>query len=197
MNKKRTSFLSIGIPSMCVIFSVLCLVILALLTLGTSRQDLQTSRLSLDQTTAYYTACSTATQQYSQISDFITSALTDSSEKKDYLSRMSSIQEKFPDLANLTWTKDTQVLSFTVAFTDTQAVYIEISAPYPSGSSGSGKDFTPEILTWKTITTASWTPDTRQPVFTGNDTKNSKNKEQERKQKKSQTKQKRKQQTSQ
>ena len=55
MNKKRTSFLSIGIPSMCVIFSVLCLVILALLTLGTSRQDLQTSRLSLDQTTAYYT----------------------------------------------------------------------------------------------------------------------------------------------
>ena len=82
MNKKRTSFLSIGIPSMCVIFSVLCLVILALLTLGTSRQDLQTSRLSLDQTTAYYTACSTATQQYSQISDFITSALTDSSEKK-------------------------------------------------------------------------------------------------------------------
>lgn len=171
MNKKRTSFLSIGIPSMCVIFSVLCLVILALLTLGTSRQDLQTSRLSLDQTTAYYTACSTATQQYSQISDFITSVLTDSSEKKDYLSRMSSIQEEFPDLANLTWTEDTQVLSFTVAFTDTQAVYVEISAPYPSGSSGSGKDFTPEILTWKTITTASWTPDTRQPVFTGNDTK--------------------------
>lgn len=33
---------------MCVIFSVLCLVILALLTLGTSRQALQTSRLSLD-----------------------------------------------------------------------------------------------------------------------------------------------------
>ena len=84
---------------------------------------------------------------------------------------MSSIQEEFPDLANLTWTEDTQVLSFTVAFTDTQAVYVEISAPYPSGSSGSGKDFTPEIMTWKTITTASWTPDTRQPVFTGNDTK--------------------------
>ncbi len=121
-HKTQSSFFSIGIPSMCVIFSVLCLVILALLTLGTSRQDLQTSRLSLDQTTAYYTACSTATQQYSQISDFITSALTDSSEKKDYLSRMSSIQEEFPDLANLTWTEDTQVLSFTVAFTDTQAV---------------------------------------------------------------------------
>ena len=45
MNKNRTSFLSVGIPSMCTIFSVLCLVILALLTLNTSEQDLQTSRL--------------------------------------------------------------------------------------------------------------------------------------------------------
>jgi hypothetical protein len=31
-------------------------------------------------------------------------------------------------------------------------------------------EFSPEILTWKTITTADWTPDTRQPVFTGGNT---------------------------
>ena len=49
MNKNRTSFLSVGIPSMCTIFSVLCLVILALLTLNTSEQDLQTSRIALEQ----------------------------------------------------------------------------------------------------------------------------------------------------
>ena len=52
MNKKKNSFLSIGIPSMCMIFSVLCQIILALLTLGTSKQDLQTSQMTLDQTTA-------------------------------------------------------------------------------------------------------------------------------------------------
>ena len=64
MNKRRTVFLSSGLPSMFVIFSILCMVILSLLALGTSRQDLQTSQLSLDQTTAYYKACSAATAQY-------------------------------------------------------------------------------------------------------------------------------------
>ena len=43
---------------------------------------------------------------------------------------------------------------------------IEISIPYAAGQS----DLTPEILTWKTITTADWNPDTRQPVYKG-DTK--------------------------
>ena len=66
MNKNRTSFLSVGIPSMCTIFSVLCLVILALLTLNTSEQDLQTSRIALEQTTAYYTACSAASSKYQE-----------------------------------------------------------------------------------------------------------------------------------
>ena len=70
MNKKRTSFLSTGIPSMCTIFSVLCLVVLSLLTLNTSRQDLKTSKLTLEQTTAYYTACSTASEEYQKLTDY-------------------------------------------------------------------------------------------------------------------------------
>ena len=37
MNKRRTVFLSSGLPSMFVIFSILCMVILSLLALGTSR----------------------------------------------------------------------------------------------------------------------------------------------------------------
>lgn len=166
MSKKRTSFLSIGIPSMCVIFSVLCLVILALLTLGTSRQDLQTSRLSLEQTTAYYTACSTATQQYNELADFLQSAAADATDKRDYLSKVNSVCEKFPDFTDLTWTADTQTLSFSVAFTEKQAIYIEVNASYPSAGSRHKTDFTPEILTWKTISTADWAPDTRQHVYT-------------------------------
>ena len=70
MNKNRTSFLSVGIPSMCTIFSVLCLVILALLTLNTSEQDLQTSRIALEQTTAYYTACSAASSKYQELTAY-------------------------------------------------------------------------------------------------------------------------------
>lgn len=163
--KRRTSFLSMGIPSMCMIFSVLCLVILALLTLGTSRQDLQSSRLALEQTTAYYTACSTATQQYDRLTEFITSAATDSNGKKEYLSRMTSVQKNFPDITDLIWNKNTQTLSYSVDFTDTQAIYIEINAAY--FSNGNQTAVTPAISIWKTISTADWNPDTRQPVYKG------------------------------
>lgn len=163
MNKKRSSFLSIGIPSMCTIFAVLCLVILALLTLGTSRQDLQTSRLTLDQTTAYYTACRNATNEYHELTAYAQEAFTGSKDQTAFNKKMSSITVQYPDAA---WNQTEQILSFTVKCTDEQSLSIEISIPYAPGQS----DLTPEILTWKTITTADWNPDTRQPVYKG-DTK--------------------------
>ncbi len=194
MSKKRSSFLSMGIPSMCIIFSVLCLVILSLLTLGTSRQDLQTSQLTLDQTTAYYEACSSAAQKYQEVAAYAENAFTDSQTSQDYDSKMASITEEYPDV---TWDSQTQILSFTVDSSDEQAIYIEIKFPYKKAfpdtsrastsslksdsgvssksasntSSDSVPDsLTPEILTWKTISTADWNPDTKQPVYKG-DTK--------------------------
>ena len=194
MSKKRSSFLSMGIPSMCIIFSVLCLVILSLLTLGTSRQDLQISQLTLDQTTAYYEACSSATQKYQEVADYAKKAFKDSQTSQDYDSKMASIVEQYPDVI---WDSQIQILSFTVDFSDEQAIYIEIKFPYkaafldmsgtstsspksdsdtssksaPDTSSDSDSDnLTPELLTWKTISTANWNPDTRQPVYKG-DTK--------------------------
>lgn len=164
MNKKKNSFLSIGIPSMCMIFSVLCLVILALLALGTSRQNLRTSQLTLDQTTAYYTACSAASEEYKKLADYAVNTLENSNDQKDYNTQMATITQKYPDAA---WNTDTQILSFSVDFTDEQAIYIEINTSYPNGTSS---DLTPEIITWKTISTVDWNPDTRQPVYKG-DTK--------------------------
>lgn len=178
MNKKRSSFLSIGIPSMCIIFSVLCLAILALLTLGTSRQDLQTSQLTLNQTTAYYTACSNATKKYQELTDYAKNALINSTDLLTYNEKMSAITEQFSDT---TWEQKTQTLSFTETVTDEQSVYIEVSLSYPSDSSyisatpdssdsshkTSSLSLTPEILTWKTISTADWNPNTKQPVYKG------------------------------
>lgn len=165
MSKKRSSFLSMGIPSMCIIFSVLCLVILSLLTLGTSRQDLQTSQLTLHQTTAYYEACSSATQKYQEVAAYAENAFTDSQTSQDYDSKMASIVEQYP---NVTWDSQTQILSFTVDFSDEQAIYIEIKFSYKAAFGDSASDnLTPEILTWKTISTADWNPDTKQPVYKG------------------------------
>lgn len=188
--KKRSSFLSIGIPSMCMIFAVLCMVILSLLTLGTSKQDLQTSQLTLDQTAAYYTACSAASEEYKELADLAVNAFENSKDQKSYNTQMESVAQKYTDAS---WDPDTQILSFSVAFTDEQAIYIEVNASYPSAVPSSSdsadasaasdsdtsesswpsavsSDFSPEIITWKTISTVDWNPDTRQPVYKG-DTK--------------------------
>ena len=157
MNKNRTSFLSVGIPSMCTIFSVLCLVILALLTLNTSEQDLQTSRIALEQTTAYYTACSAASSKYQELTAYAQQAFTDGQKQQTYNTLMSSVTQQYPDAR---WDPKTQILSFTVDFAEKQAIYVEINIPYSS-------DLIPEILTRKTISTAAWNPDTRQPVYKG------------------------------
>ncbi len=160
MNKKRISFLSVGLPSMCTIFAVLCLVILALLTLGTSSQDLQTARLTLDQSTAYYTACSAATVKYQEALTYTREMLADIQDEAAYNTEMAAITTQYPDIF---WDQTEQLLSFTVDFADDQALYVEISIPYPSEASA----LSPEILTWETISTVEWNPDTKQPVYKG------------------------------
>ena len=56
MKQKHTFFVTVGIPSLFLIFSVLCLCVLALLTLGSSRSGLNTARYSMEQTEKYYNA---------------------------------------------------------------------------------------------------------------------------------------------
>ena len=56
MKQKKTLFAATGIPSLFLIFGVLCLAVLALLTLGNSRSALSSARLSMEQTEQYYKA---------------------------------------------------------------------------------------------------------------------------------------------
>lgn len=160
MNKKTNAFLSMGIPSICVIFTVLCLVILSLLTLKTSQQDLKISQLALDQTSAYYTACSQATDQYQSLISCAQTALRSSQRQDEYLSQMDAAAQ---DCLDATWDKDTQTFSFRTDFTDALALYVEISLAYSSDLS----DFHPKILTWKTVQVTEWIPDDRQNVYPG------------------------------
>ena len=60
MKDHNSFFTATGIPSLFLIFSVLCLAVLSLLTLGNSRSELSTARNSMQQTEDYYNACSQA-----------------------------------------------------------------------------------------------------------------------------------------
>ena len=67
MKQKHTFFVTVGIPSLFLIFSVLCLCVLALLTLSSSRTSLTTARHSMEQTEKYYSACSEATERVAAV----------------------------------------------------------------------------------------------------------------------------------
>ena len=67
MNDHNSFFTATGIPSLFLIFSVLCLAVLSLLTLGNSRSELSTARNSIQQTEDYYNACSQASTVINEI----------------------------------------------------------------------------------------------------------------------------------
>ena len=75
MNDHNSFFTATGIPSLFLIFSVLCLAVLSLLTLGNSRSELSTARNSMQQTEDYYNACSQASTVISEIQTELTACL--------------------------------------------------------------------------------------------------------------------------
>ena len=160
MNNKKHSFVSIGIPSLFLIFSVLCLVILSLLTLGTSRSDLRLSRLALEQTTAYYEGCGTATELYNKARETAAEAYGRTQSKADYYADLEAFARSAPEF---TWNQDTQELSYELPLSDSRALYVALYAPYPRTNGGAYL----EITAWNTISTGTWEADTHQPVYQG------------------------------
>ena len=87
MKQKHTFFVTVGIPSLFLIFSVLCLCVLALLTLSSSRTSLTTARHSMEQTEKYYSACSEATERVADIRSTLAGYLASAEDKAEYFSQ--------------------------------------------------------------------------------------------------------------
>ena len=133
------------------------LVILSLLGYGTSRQDLRASTLSLEQTTAYYNACSEAADFYAKLvqtlEEFQAQAKTESAYYQlisDYLDLQENVQ----------WNPDEHTVSYVKAFSDTQSLAAKISV-FRTDSNAT------RILSWNTVVTADWNPDNSQSVYKG------------------------------
>ena len=152
MKHNRTFFAATGIPSLFLIFSVLCLAVLSLLTLGKSRDELQASNFAVQQTDLYYKTCEKATGTVTAIQKQLTSDYNQVSDPDAYFS-----------LAGLAYDSSANVISFSEALSDTQKLSVKLKVLYPSSDT---EPFI-EILQWKTDNTASWTPDTHQPVYKG------------------------------
>ena len=124
MKEKNHLFSATGIPSLFLIFGVLMLVILSLLGYGTSRQDLRSSSLSLEQTSAYYNACSEAADFYS---DLVQTLEGFQAQVKSESSYYKLVSDYLNSQENVKWDSEEHTAEYMKAFSDTQSLAVKIA----------------------------------------------------------------------
>ena len=123
MKEKNHLFSATGIPSLFLIFGVLMLVILSLLGYGTSRQDLRASSLSLEQTSAYYNACSEAADFYS---DLVQTLEGFQAQVKSESAYYKLVSDYLNSQENVKWDSEEHTAEYMNAFSDTQSLAVKI-----------------------------------------------------------------------
>ena len=180
MKEKNHLFSATGIPSLFLIFGVLMLVILSLLGYGTSRQDLRSSSLSLEQTSAYYNACSEAADFYSDLVQTLEGFQAQAKSESAYYQLVS---DHLNSQENVKWDSEEHTAEYVKAFSDTQSLAVKVSVFWTdrtastasdtaaSDTINAGLDMTSSniagILSWNTVVTADWNPDNSQSVYKG------------------------------
>ena len=162
------------------------LVILSLLGYGTSRQDLRASSLSLEQTSAYYNACSEAADFYS---DLVQTLEGFQAQVKSESAYYKLVSDYLNSQENVKWDSEEHTAEYVKAFSDTQSLAVKIvvfwtdctadstasdtaaSDTAASDTINAGLDMTSSniagILSWNTVVTADWNPDNSQSVYKG------------------------------
>lgn len=162
------------------------LVILSLLGYGTSRQGLRASSLSLEQTSAYYNACSEAADFYSELVQTLEGFQTQAKTETAYYQLVS---DYLNSQENVEWDSEEHTAEYVKAFSDTQSLAVKVSVFWTDRTADStasdtvasdtaasdtinaGLDMTSSniagILSWNTVVTADWNPDNSQSVYKG------------------------------
>lgn len=172
------------------------LVILSLLGYGTSRQDLRSSSLSLEQTSAYYNACSEAADFYS---DLVQTLEGFQAQVKSESAYYKLVSDYLNSQENVKWDSEEHTAEYMKAFSDTQSLAVKVSVFWTDRTADStasdtaasdtvasdtaasdtvasdtinaGLDMTSSniagILSWNTVVTADWNPDNSQSVYKG------------------------------
>lgn len=160
MRERQSLFSATGIPSLFLIFAVLMLVTLSLLGYGTSRQDLRASQLALEQTSAYYESCSAATDFYTNTVENLKAFQTQAANTEDFYTMTAQYFESIQEAA---WDQENHTVQYLSPFSQTQSLLVTLLIEAPLGKENSPA----RILTWNTIVTSDWNPDTSQSVYKG------------------------------
>ena len=138
MKKNGRSIISTGTASLVLIFSLLCMLAFAVLSLVSARANLRMSQKSAHRTTAYYEAENKANDILLEISDVIDQNLTSKNEETFYQNIHTALEGKYG------------IVSLSLSFQP-----LKDETHY-------------EIISWNTGSDYEWNPDTSLPLLSEN-----------------------------
>lgn len=172
MKKKKNAMINTGLPSLLVIFVVLCLVTFAALSYVSAVRDHNTAEKTAVRTARYYETDLSAHRHLDNLNEALLSmyrrcqtpketSFYDACQKElpDLIKDLSS-QDEIPEYA-LSRTQDAPSYTFYETFQDSQALLVEVTICPPLAPDGDCY----RIEKWQIISTAQWNPDNSLPVL--------------------------------
>lgn len=159
MKKKSSPMVGLGIPSLLLIFLVLCLVIFSLLSLSSAAADEKLSQKIADRTTDYYQVSNAANDTLGKWDNFFETAWQQAGSSTEYYQK---IKKEASSMESTQFTPgDPPVLSWQTPLGESQILSVCLSLPYPKEEG----DCFFKIIEWKIENTDDWNPDWSQPVY--------------------------------
>lgn len=154
--KKQSSFSSIGITSLVLIFVMLCLLTFSVLSLVTARADLRLSQKNAERTSAYYDAENRA-------NDILLSVISCIEEYKDSPDASvfyHKLRERLDGQNGILFT-GADSLEYEVLLDKEQLLSVSLEISYETYDDGSHY----RILAWNTVSTHEWESDGSLPLL--------------------------------
>lgn len=153
--EKKLSFVHTGLPSLLVIFVMLCLVTFAVLSYVSALRDYSLALKTAQRTQLYYETDARLRSRIAvldqQLSEIYSGLPGD-----DEAAFLSACGQHFPGLSG-------SVLTLEEPFGEGQQLCATLLLKLPAKEGGHFY----QITGWQTVATADWTPDDRLPVFQG------------------------------
>ncbi len=154
MKNKKQSMINTGLPSLLVIFIVLCLVTFAVLSYVSALRDYSDALQSSARLHSWYAADTDARVRLAEINGQLLTIYEEMKEpERDAF--LEECRNRFPEMT------PEGAIAFSVDFGDSQALMVEIQVSPPS----SGEDICYGINRWQVVTTADWNADNSLPVL--------------------------------
>lgn len=154
--KKQSSFSSIGITSLVLIFVMLCLLTFSVLSLVTARADLRLSQKNAERTSSYYDAENRA-------NDILLSVISCIEEYKDSPDASvfyQKLRERLDGQNGILFT-GADSLEYEVLLDKEQLLSVSLEISYETYDDGSHY----RILAWNTVSTHEWESDGSLPLL--------------------------------